>query len=354
MPLGALMLDLAGPVLEAGERELLAHPGVGGVILFSRNYESGEQLRALVDEVHRVREPPLLVAVDQEGGRVQRFREGFTRLPPPARLGERYDRDPQEALRLARTCGWLMASELRAVGVDLSFAPVLDLRRQRAGVIGDRAFHRDPDAVADLAGAWVHGMRDAGMSAVGKHFPGHGTVAGDSHEMLPVDERPLVTLRLEDLLPFERLIGRGLPGLMIAHVVYPEVDRQPAGFSRAWIRNVLRGELGFGGAVFSDDLAMAGAAAAGDPPARARAALAAGCDMVLACNDRPAAEAILEALARAQWRADAVALARLARMHGRAPAPGAPPGSDAHAQAARAVAALEPEPELDLDEDESV
>ena len=314
MSLGPVMLGLEGLELSAEEQDILRHPLVGGVILFSRNYHSVGQLAALVSAIHARRHPRLLVAVDHEGGRVQRFREGFTRLPAVRRLGEIYDGEPARALRLARVTGWLMAAELRAVGVDFSFAPVLDLDRGVSGVIGDRAFHHDPETVASLAHAYMGGMQQAGMEAVGKHFPGHGGVAADSHQELPVDERPLVDIAAEDLLPFERMIHYGLAGIMPAHVVYPQVDSQPAGFSSRWIRAILRNRLGFQGAVFSDDLDMAGAAGAGAPPDRARAALLAGCDMVLICNDRQAAVAVLNGLPNA---VDPVALARLARLHGR-------------------------------------
>jgi len=316
MSLGPVMLDLEGTALSAPERELLVQPAVGGVILFTRNYDSPEQLGALVGEIHALRRPRLLVAVDHEGGRVQRFREGFTRIPPMGSFGQVYDRDRGRARELARTAGWVMAVELRAADVDFSFAPVLDLDRGVSSVIGDRAFHRDPEAVADLAHAFMAGMHDAGMSATGKHFPGHGAVVADSHKDLPVDERPWVDIQAEDIVPFERMIGYGLAGIMPAHVVYPAVDRQPAGYSRRWLQDILRGQLGFQGVIFSDDLDMAGAQlpAGGDYAARARMALEAGCDMVLMCNNRPAAIEIVEALAGYN---DPVAHMRLARMHGR-------------------------------------
>lgn len=313
MALGPVMIDLDGPRLDPAERELLRHPNVGGVLLFTRNHVDPEQLAALVEEIHGLRHPPLLVAVDHEGGRVQRFREGFTRLPPMARLGARHEQAPAEAARAAETLGWLLAAELLALGVDLALAPVLDLGRDVSGVIGDRALHRDPETVAVLGAALMRGMRAAGMAAVGKHFPGHGSVAGDSHHECPVDERPLADIRQLDLVPFERLAHKGLPAVMTAHVVYPAVDPHPAGFSRTWIEDVLRAELGFSGAVLSDDLAMAGAAGAGGYPARCRAALEAGCDMVPICNDRGGAVAAVEGLAA---RDRPVTLARLIRLHG--------------------------------------
>ena len=231
MALGPVMLGLEGPELSAQERELLRHPLVGGVILFTRNYQSPAQLTALTGVIHALRQPRLLIAVDHEGGRVQRFRDGFTRLPAVRRLGELYDQDRMRAKQLARGTGWLMAAELRAVGVDFSFAPVLDLDHGVSSIIGDRAFHSDPEAVADLAHAYVSGMQKAGMEAVGKHFPGHGGIAADSHLELPVDPRPLAVLETADLLAFERMIHYGLAALMPAHVRYPAVDDQPAGFS---------------------------------------------------------------------------------------------------------------------------
>ena len=343
------MLDLSGPALSAAEREALLAPAAGGVILFSRNHESREQITALAAEIHALRSPPLLVAVDHEGGRVQRFREGFTALPAPARLGEMFDLEPERALRLAETAGWVMAAELRAVGVDFSFAPVLDLGRGVSTVIGDRAFHRRPAVVAQLARAYVRGVQRAGMAAVGKHFPGHGGVAADSHDTLPVDPRPYAEIQAQDLVPFERLIHAGLAAVMPAHVVFPAVDSQPAGFSRRWLRAVLRERLGFQGAVVSDDLSMAGALVIPDPVARVRAALEAGCDLVLACRDPASRPAILAALADHR---DPVANARLARLHGRGHLTWADleRGSEWR-QAAASVSALERAPELALGDD---
>lgn len=313
------MIGLEGLELTAAERELLLHPLVGGVIHFARNYESPEQIARLNAAVHALRQPRLLVAVDQEGGRVQRFRDGFTRLPAVRNLGLLYDRDPRRALWLARTSGWLMAIELRAAGVDLSFAPVLDLDRGISGVIGDRAFHSDPAAVSELGRAYVLGMRRAGMEACGKHFPGHGSVSADSHTELPRDDRAFEAVAASDLVPFARLSAAGIAAFMMAHVVYPQVDESPAGFSPRWIGQELRARIGFQGLVVSDDLDMAGAAVAGEPEARARAALAAGCDLVLACNDRGSALRILDGL---KLDHDPVSSLRLARMHGQGrPAP---------------------------------
>lgn len=308
------MLGLSGLELTSEEREILRHPLVGGVILFTRNYHSPGQLTALINAIHARRQPRLLVAVDQEGGRVQRFRQGFTRLPAVRRLGELFDENPGRAKQCARATGWLMAIELRVIGVDFSFAPVLDLDRGMNQVIADRAFHHDPQAVAELAHAYMSGMHRAGMQAVGKHFPGHGGVAADSHLELPMDKRPYADIAAEDLAPFERLIHYGLAGIMPAHIVYPRIDLQPAGFSQFWLKVILRRQLGFQGAIFSDDLDMAGASVAGAPAERACAALAAGCDMVLACNDR---RAVLDILNGLRDPVDPAAHLRLARLHGR-------------------------------------
>lgn len=297
MGLGPVMVDLAGVALDAEERELLAHPAVGGVILFSRNFAAPGQLRELTAEIHAMREPRLLIGVDQEGGRVQRFREGFTRLPPAGRFGALWSHDRQRALEACRDVAWLMASELRAAGVDFSFAPVLDVDPGISRVIGDRGFGPEPESVIALAGAWMHGAREAGMGSVGKHFPGHGMVAADSHAELPRDERPLEALLDWDLLPFQRLISQGLEAIMPAHVLYPRIAPEPAGFSPFWLRTVLRERLGFGGVIFSDDLDMQAASAGGGYGERARAARAAGCDMILICNNRGAAVETVEALA---------------------------------------------------------
>jgi beta-N-acetylhexosaminidase len=314
MPLGPVMLDLAGTELDAEDRDVLRHPAVGGVILFARNYASPAQLTALTASIHDLREPRLLIAVDQEGGRVQRFREGFTRLPPPARFAELYQRHPREARAACQAVAWLMAAELRSVGVDFSFAPVLDLDRGLCPVVGDRAFGTRARVVGDLGLAWLDGVRQAGSAAVGKHFPGHGGVGADSHTELPVDPRPYTDLLMDDLIPFERLIAHALEAVMPAHVCYPRVDPRPAGFSPVWLQDILRGRLGFQGVIFSDDLSMAAAAAGGNAVERARAASEAGCDMLLICNDRAAALEILDAFADHR---DPTAELRLLRMHGR-------------------------------------
>lgn len=319
--LGPLMVDVAGLVLTEGERSRLRHPAVGGVILFARNFESPAQLAALTADIRALRHPHLLIAVDQEGGRVQRFRDqGFIHLPPMGRLGEVLHQDRQAGIEAARSLGWLMAVQLRQVGVDLSFAPVLDLNRGVSGVIGDRAFAREPAAVTALAIAWISGMKEAGMAAVGKHFPGHGSIAEDSHIAHPVDRRQLETIEREDLKPFLALIERFIPAVMAAHVVYPAVDDQPAGFSSVWITQMLRQHWQYQGAVFTDDLTMTAASAAGEIEARVDAALAAGCDMALICNHP---EWVDRVLAAREYPADPVREARLAHLmaHGSVPSP---------------------------------
>lgn len=347
MSLGPVMVDIAGTELASEEQEMLRHPLVGGVILFGRNYESPQQIERLIADLHGLRTPRLLVAVDQEGGRVQRFRDGFTRLPALGKLGEAYDRERKRALHYAQLTGWLMASELRAVGVDISFAPVLDLDRGVSTVIGDRAFHSRPEVVADLGHAYIIGMRDAGMAATGKHFPGHGSVAADSHVAVPVDERDFADIAAEDMASFERMIHFGLAAVMMAHVIYPRIDPQPAGFSKRWIQDTLRGELDFQGAVFSDDLSMAAAAGLGGYPARAQAALDAGCDMVLVCNNPGGRDQVLDGLGAFD---DPVGQLRLARLHGRHDTDmTALRAGDQWRNAVRAIQEYDPDPLLDMD-----
>lgn len=304
---GSLMLDIGGTWLTAEDRQILRHPEVGGLIIFARNIESPRQVRELCTAIRAVR-PDLLLAVDQEGGRVQRLRQGFLRLPAMRALA-----DNRNAKRLAEQCGWLMATEVLAVGLDLSFAPVLDLDHQRSAVVGSRAFEGSPERATVLAGAFIRGMHDAGMAATGKHFPGHGWAEVDSHVGIPEDERSLEQIRASDLVPFQRLSGE-LDALMPAHVIYPQVDPNPAGFSRRWLQDILRGELGFDGVIFSDDLSMAGAHVVGDAANRIEAALSAGCDMGLVCNDRASAELALSALQRLKVTAPQ----RLQRMRAKA------------------------------------
>lgn len=304
---GSLMVDVAGTWLSAEDRHLLRQPEVGGLIIFARNIDHPRQVRELTASIRALR-PDLILAVDQEGGRVQRLRQGFVRLPAMRRIAEVAD-----AEALAEQCGWVMASEVLGVGLDISFAPVLDVDHQRSAVVGQRAFEGDPERAAVLAGAFIRGMAQAGMAACGKHFPGHGWAEADSHVAIPVDERDLPTLRQHDLVPFSRLLGQ-LAAVMPAHVIYPKVDDRPAGFSRRWLQEILRGEMGFGGVIFSDDLSMAGAHVAGDAAARIEAAFIAGCDMGLVCNDRAAAELALSAAQRLKVKP----AARIARMAGRA------------------------------------
>ena len=286
-----LMIGIAGLTVAEHEQRWLSAAGVAGVLLFSRNYASRDQLVALCESLREIGGDALLIAVDQEGGPVQRFREGFTRLPALALLGARYDRDPGEAVRLAEEHAWVMASELRASGVDFSFAPVVDLARGNAA-IGLRAFHADPSITAELAQAYVRGMHLGGMAAVLKHFPGHGSVAADTHKTQAIDPRTLDTIRRDDLLPFADCIEAKVEAVMMAHVTYPAVDAPPAGYSRVWIEQILRGELGFAGAVISDDISMAAADAAGSVGERVHAHLSAGCDLVLACFPEVVEQAI--------------------------------------------------------------
>ena len=313
MSLGPLMLDLRGFELEKDERDMLRHPLVGGVILFARNYADPQQVTNLTRQIHEIQHPRLLIAVDHEGGRVQRFRDQFTRMPACRYYGEIYDKNRREALSITEKAGWLLAIELLSVGIDFSFAPVLDLDTGRSQVIGDRAFHYDSNVVAELAKAFVHGMRTAGMAAVGKHFPGHGSVKEDSHNATPIDARRYEDILMKDMIPFERLIASGLAGIMPAHVIYNQVDNKPAGFSSIWLQEVLRKRLGFKGVIFSDDISMAGAEVAGDYTKRTLAALKAGCDMVLVCNNQEAAVKLLDNL---EIERNPVSQVRLMRMHG--------------------------------------
>ena len=293
--LGPVMMDLAGPELGPEDREVAAHPAIGGVVLFERNFVEPRQLAALAGELHRLRSPPLVIAVDHEGGRVQRFRDGFTDLPALRRIGACYDRDRALGRSLAEASGLVAAFELRRAGLDLDFAPVIDLGTGNEETIGARAFHADPGAVTVLARSWLRGAGRAGFVGVGKHFPGHGTARGDTHLDAVVDRRSLARLRSADLAPFAAL-SPCLGGVMTGHVRFPAVDSQAAvTFSEVWIRGVLRRELGFAGIVFSDDLSMGAARGAlGSPEARVEAALAAGCDVALLMNDRAAIVRVLD------------------------------------------------------------
>lgn len=315
MSLGYLMMDLEGTQVSDEERELLQHPATGGLIFFTRNYQDAEQLIDLVKQV-RAATPKkhILIAVDHEGGRVQRFRSQFTVLPALAKLGVQYQDNPEAALQLAQRHGWLMAAEVRAVGIDFSFAPVLDTDYGVSQVIGNRAFHQQPEIIAQLASAYIKGMREAGMASTGKHFPGHGFVSVDSHHAVPRDHRDLQTILAQDVLPFKQLIQQGLDAVMPAHVIYEQVDPQPAGFSRYWLQEILRGQLGFDGVIFSDDLSMEGASVAGGYAERAEAAVEAGCDMVLACNKRAG---VIDILDRAKPKLAPQSAKRLERMVGK-------------------------------------
>ena len=309
---GQVMLDVIGTELTDEDRFRIAHPATGGIILFSRNYENHRQLTNLVADIRQASPDPLLISVDHEGGRVQRFRKEFTVIPPMAWLGHRYDVVPDEALRESELLGWLMATELREVDIDFSFAPVLDLGLGVCDVIGDRAFHAEPDVISRLALAFMQGMHDAGMSAVGTHFPGHGAVVEDSHIALPHDERTLETILEQDVAPYVELIHHGLDAIMPAHVIYSAVDEHAAGFSSFWLQEILRERLDFQGVIFSDDMSMAAAESAGSFAERSLAAIDAGCDMVLVCNDPRAADEVLEAMQGVDNRESLLRLASMA------------------------------------------
>lgn len=292
--MGPLVLDIEGTVLNESDIRRISDPLVGMVILFTRNYENREQLTRLCKHIHSVK-PDILIAVDHEGGRVQRFREGFTQIPAMQKLGELFKTQSENALLAAMACGYVMAAELRACGVDMTFAPCLDVDFGRSQIIGERAFSSDPSVITQLALALVQGFRLAGMSNCGKHFPGHGFVKADSHLELPEDERSYEALEATDLKPYIWM-GQALDSVMAAHVLYPEADSKPAGFSSYWLQTVLRDTLHFTGAVFSDDLSMKGAVGEGDVTQRAHAALKAGCDMLILCNDLEASDSLLKTL----------------------------------------------------------
>lgn len=307
-----IMLDLNGFELTAEEREILQHPLVGGIILFTRNFHDHEQLRELVRSCREAARQPLLLAVDHEGGRVQRFRDGFSAIPAMGDFAKKYAANDKRAEQSAELCGWLMASEVRAFDIDISFAPVLDIHGI-SEVIGDRSFSADSQQIVQLASAFIRGMRRAGMLATGKHFPGHGNVLEDSHIAMPVDKRDKAAIFATDMQIFKDIHKQGLlDAVMPAHVIYPEVDSLPAGFSKVWVTEVLRQALQFDGVVFSDDLAMAGATCVGSFVERAAAAFAAGCDMALVCNHRQGAIEVLDGLS--QDYINDIATQRLARM----------------------------------------
>ena len=292
--MGPVMLDVQGTSLSQEDKEILQHPLVGGLIFFTRNYHSPEQIADLSQQIRQAAKRPLLIAVDHEGGRVQRFRDGFSLIPAMGKLWEMSEHNLSLAKELAKQSAVLMALEVQAVGIDISFAPVLDINNI-SDVIGDRSFHQQPDFVTDLAEAFIDGLHQVGMKATGKHFPGHGSVKADSHIDLPVDTRPKADIFQQDLLPFKQLIARGkVDALMPAHVIFPDVDSQAVGFSRYWLQDILRENLGFKGVIFSDDLSMQGAASAGGYVERAEAAQDAGCDMLLLCNNRAGCVDVLD------------------------------------------------------------
>lgn len=316
IPLGCVMADVVGLELTADDITRLRHPLIGGVILFARNYQSPAQLKRLCAGIHGLREPSLPIAVDHEGGRVQRFREGFTAIPPMRTLGECWSRSESAGKKLAEACGYVIGAELAAHGVDFTFAPVLDLDWGESGVIGNRSLHREPAAVTILARELMNGMRAAGVANCGKHFPGHGYVKADSHHEIPRDERTLAEIEADDIIPFRELAGE-LDSIMPAHVIYEKVDSNPGGFSKFWLQQKLRGEFGFNGVIFSDDLSMEGASVAGGVVARAEAALTAGCTMVLLCNDPVRCDELLNGLWDRGHRATSETALRVARMRAR-------------------------------------
>ena len=282
MNLGPIMMDVSGLTLTQIEEIQLAKPSIGGVILFSRNFESINQVKQLISSIRAVNSN-ILISVDHEGGRVQRFKEGFTHLPAMSKLGELYDKNPKKAIKYACSCGFILAYELLEIDVDFSFAPVLDMDYDNSSVIGDRAFHSNPDVIIKLAQALIKGMHRAGMKCVGKHFPGHGYVSLDSHLDLPIDDRPAKEV-YQDMATFKGLVDEGLDAVMPAHVIYSKVDDKPAGFSNVWIEDILKNKLGFDGVVFSDDLSMQGALFIENIKDRVKISLDSGCDMVLICN----------------------------------------------------------------------
>ena len=294
--IGSLIIDLEGPQLLPEEKELFAHPLIGGVILFARNYQSRQQLKSLCQSIRSTRSSPLLIMVDQEGGRVQRFIHEFTRLPPMIKFGELFDKNPQQACADVKECAWLMATELLSAHVDLSLAPVLDLQKNLNQAIGDRAFHSDPQTVIKLALAFIAGMREAGMAATIKHFPGHGSVQLDSHHKLPNDLRRLDEVEQEDMLPFTAIIRQNVEAVMSSHIIFPNIDSCLVSYSRYWLKIILREKLGFSGIVLSDDLNMEGANISSNYDERVKAAKEAGCDFTLVCNNRKGVVQVVDRL----------------------------------------------------------
>ena len=299
MSSGRLMLDVQGLSLTQSEQDMISHPEAGGLILFSRNYQCKSQLRDLVANI-REHNPGILLAVDHEGGRVQRFRHEFVRIPPMRVLATLWEVDSEKAQQITEDIGWLMAAELISHDIDISFAPVLDIDWAHSEIIGDRAFGKTTAQVISLASSFMAGMHSAGMAATGKHFPGHGWVAADSHLDIPCDERGFEALCADDIKPFEVLIDQGLDAIMPAHIIYQQMDKKTAGFSAFWLKTILREQLGFSGVIFSDDLSMEGASVAGGFLERTKAALDAGCDMALVCNHPAGAEQVLSYLERYQ------------------------------------------------------
>jgi beta-N-acetylhexosaminidase len=332
LPPGRVMLDIGGTALDGNDRRRLQHPCCAGVILFTRNYENPDQLSALCDEIKALRDPPLLIAVDQEGGRVQRFREYFTTIPPMEEIGSLWNTDAEQGTRASFDAAVVIGTELGACGIDFSFAPVLDIDHGRSTVIGNRAFHASPDAVIDLARAFISGLNLCSMVAVGKHFPGHGGVETDSHHDIAVDYREYDEIERVDLRPFAELCRKDLGGVMPAHVIYARLDALTAGFSKFWLQDVLRKRIGFRGVIFSDDLSMEGASIAGRAPARAKAAVAAGCDLVLVCNAPDDADAVLDTIGTAPAGAE---VTRILALHRKLPRETIP-SSDAKERYARA------------------
>lgn len=289
-----LMIDIEGTELNPEDRDLLKHPKVGGMILFTRNYDSIDQLSYLTHQIKTLKSPPLMIAVDHEGGRVQRFRKGFTEIPPMRELGVLYDKNPEKALNQATQLGKIIGTELKALRIDCPFSPVLDIDTGMSEIIGNRSFHTSPEIIGLLATALIQGLHEGGVMSVGKHFPGHGHVTADSHIAIPVDHRPYEAIEASDLIPFKNLIKSGLQGIMPAHVIYDQCDPKPAGFSPFWLQTVLRGKLNFKGTIFSDDLSMEGATPMGKMPERVRQAKSAGCDMLLLCNNRKAVIEVID------------------------------------------------------------